>query len=61
MNESLIIGIVLLLVCGGVGFVLGAALHRRLFVTQLADLEGDIAALKQGGAGPAAKPEGAGE
>jgi hypothetical protein len=46
MTDSLLIGAVMLLVCIGLGLLLGAALHRRVHAAQIADIDGDITALR---------------
>jgi hypothetical protein len=46
MTDSLVLGAVILVVCIALGLLLGAALHRRVHAAQIADIDGDITALR---------------
>lgn len=46
MTDSLLIGAVMLAICIALGLLLGAALHRRVHAAQIADIDGDITALR---------------
>jgi hypothetical protein len=46
MTDSLLVGALILAVCIALGLLLGAALHRRVHAAQIADIDGDITALR---------------
>lgn len=46
MTDSLLLGALMLAVCIGLGLLLGTALHRRVHAAQIADIDGDITALR---------------
>jgi hypothetical protein len=46
MVNTLVIGAAMLIVCIGAGLLLGALLHRRFHAAQIADIDGDITALR---------------
>lgn len=46
MPQTVVIGAVLLIVCMIVGLILGVALHRRMYAAHVADIDGDISALR---------------
>jgi hypothetical protein len=45
-TDSLFLGALMLVACIGVGLLVGAALHRRVHAAQIADIDGDITALR---------------
>ena len=46
MPQAIVIGAILLVICMVAGLILGVALHRRLHAAQVADIDGDINALR---------------
>lgn len=46
MPQAVVIGAALLVVCMIAGLILGVALHRRLHAANVADIDGDISALR---------------
>ncbi|MEJ0022108.1 MAG: hypothetical protein WDN76_00680 [Alphaproteobacteria bacterium] len=46
MPEAVVIGAALLVICMVVGLILGVALHRRMYAAHVADIDGDISALR---------------
>ena len=46
MPQEIVIGAILLVICMVAGLILGVALHRRLHAAQVADIDGDINALR---------------
>lgn len=46
MTDSILIGAAMLAICIALGLLLGAALHRRVHAAQIADIDGDITALR---------------
>jgi hypothetical protein len=46
MPQTVVIGAALLIVCMIVGLILGIALHRRMYAAHVADIDGDISALR---------------
>lgn len=46
MPDGVVIGAGLLIICMIAGLILGVALHRRLHAAYVADIDGDISALR---------------
>jgi hypothetical protein len=46
MPQAVVIGAALLIVCMIAGLILGVALHRRMYAAHVADIDGDISALR---------------
>ena len=46
MPQPVMIGAIMLVVCMIAGLILGVALHRRLNAAHVADIDGDISALR---------------
>ena len=46
MPHPVMIGAIMLVVCMIAGLILGVALHRRLNAAHVADIDGDISALR---------------
>jgi hypothetical protein len=44
--STLVIGAAMLIACIGIGLLLGAGLHRRTHAAKIADIDGDITALR---------------